>query len=147
MRIWHKYLLSSLPDQWMVAQWRECCAIARNIDLIGTPNHILVNRIMDYPISHFYTFSNLVLEEMNHRNFITTETAYKKFEDHIFNYIEKSNYKGPLNNVNFEALFYPSWHNTDYLFQCASNLQEKYDCGGMTTEEWERIEETIRMYV
>ena len=67
MRLWHKDLLSALPSQQLVAQWRECCAIARNIAVIGTPNHILVNKIMDYPISHFYTYSNLVLEEMYKR--------------------------------------------------------------------------------
>ena len=28
------------------------------------------------------------------------------------------------------------WHNDRYLVQCLYNLQEKYDCGGISNEEW-----------
>lgn len=31
--------------------------------------------------------------------------------------------------------------NNRYLTQCFFNLQEKYDCGGITDEEWGQIEE------
>ena len=33
------------------------------------------------------------------------------------------------------------WHNQRYLVQCYYNLQEKYDCGGITDDEWQRIED------
>lgn len=28
MRLWHKDLIHYLPRQQLIAQWRECCAIA-----------------------------------------------------------------------------------------------------------------------
>jgi len=31
-----------------------------------------------------------------------------------------------------------------YLKQCYYNLQEKYDCGGISEEEWEKIKEVER---
>jgi uncharacterized protein (TIGR02328 family) len=31
MRLWHKDLISVLPRQQLLGQWRECCLIARNI--------------------------------------------------------------------------------------------------------------------
>jgi hypothetical protein len=34
---------------------------------------------------------------------------------------------------------YLGWHNDRYLKQCLYNLQEKYDCGGISEEEWEKI--------
>jgi hypothetical protein len=34
---------------------------------------------------------------------------------------------------NYRDLF-EGWHNDRYLLQCFYNLQEKYDCGGFTTE-------------
>ena len=37
----------------LIAQWRECSAIAGNIVKLGFPNHILVNKIMDYDIDEF----------------------------------------------------------------------------------------------
>ena len=49
MRLWHKDLIGVLPQKQLVSQWRECCAIVRNIAVNGSPNHIPVNKVMDYP--------------------------------------------------------------------------------------------------
>ena len=144
MRLWHKDLLCVLPKQQLVSQWRECCAIARTIAVIGTPNHILVNRIMDYPISHFYAYAHLVIEEMNKRGFAITVTAYAKFEEYIFKIVDKSDVE--QNEPSFETLFY-NWHNDRYLWQCFYNLEEKHDCGAITDEEWQQIEELATFYV
>ena len=35
---------------------------------------------------------------------------------------------------------FPEWHNDRYLWQCYYNLQEKYDCGGITQNEWDAID-------
>ena len=43
MRLWHIDLISVLPREQLVAQWRELSAIAGAIQKKGTPNHILVN--------------------------------------------------------------------------------------------------------
>lgn len=51
MRLWHKDLIDVLPRQQLIAQWRECCCIAKNIADNGYPNHILVNKIMDFGLS------------------------------------------------------------------------------------------------
>lgn len=48
MRLWHKGLIRVLPREQLVAQWRECSAIAGNIKLKGTPNHILVNKVLNF---------------------------------------------------------------------------------------------------
>lgn len=141
MRLWHKDLLQVLPAQQLVAQWRECCAIARNIAMIGTPNHILVNKIMDYPISHFYTYSELVLDEMRKRGFSTTITAKKKFDE----YLEKID-KDYKEIIPYESLFY-NWHNDKYFWQCLYNLEEKYDCGGITEEEKKAIDDIAVFYI
>lgn len=141
MRLWHKDLLTVLPSQQLVSQWRECCAIARNVAMVGTPNHILVNKVIDYPISHFYTYSNLVLEEMYKRGFSTTITAKNKFDDYIKK-IDK-NYE---DQVSFESLFL-NWHNDRYFWQCLYNLEEKYDCGGITEEEIKAIDELATFYL
>ena len=53
MRLWHTSLIPVLPREQLVAQWRELSAIAGKIQLNGTPNHVLVNFIMDYDFNHF----------------------------------------------------------------------------------------------
>ena len=60
MRLWHKNLIEALPREQLVAQWRECSAIAGNIQTKGTPNHILVNKVLDYDFDHFITYSKMV---------------------------------------------------------------------------------------
>ena len=52
VRLWHKDLIQYLPRQQLLGQWREVCAIARNIAVNGTTNHVLVNKVLDYGAGH-----------------------------------------------------------------------------------------------
>ena len=94
MRLWHKYLIPFLPRQQLLGQWRECCLIAKNIAEKGTPNHLLVNKIMDYQLGHFWKYGVLVSLAMEN--------------------------------------------------QCFYNLREKYDCGGISEDEWKKVYERYR---
>lgn len=128
MRLWHKELISVLPRQQLVSQWRECCCIIKNISTNGTPNHLLVNKIMNYPFSHLYTYGYLVASEMKRR-------GYKCEVDRFTHYFTHPH---ETNIVSIDNLF-DGWHNTRYLIQCFYNLQEKYDCGGINSAEWTKI--------
>lgn len=64
MRMWHKNMISVLPREQLVAQWRELSSIAGNIKTKGTPNHILVNKVMNYPMNHFITYAAAIRAEM-----------------------------------------------------------------------------------
>lgn len=132
MRLWHKDLISVLPRQQLLGQWRECCLIAKQISEKGTPNHILVNKIMDYPPSHFIVYCNFVWKEMQDREY---KCNYSKVAQYL-------PYVG-LQYVSDSDLF-KDWHNDRYLMQCFYNLQEKYDCGGITTNEYEKIVELMQ---
>ena len=127
MRLWHKNLIPVLPRQQLLGQWRECCLIAKNIHDKGNPNHLLVNKIMDYPIDHFFRYGIAVREEMTKRGYKCDAEKFKK-------YFQNPQYKF----YRVDEIF-PGWHNERYLMQCYYNLQEKYDCGGITDEEWELI--------
>ena len=123
MRLWHKDLITSLPRQQLIAQWRECCCIAKNIFEKGTPNHILVNKIINYDMKHFYTYGLYVCVEMIHRGY---KCDSRKFDRYFSS--------GEIIK-DFSELF-NEWHNERYLDQCYYNLQEKFDCGGIPEEEW-----------
>lgn len=129
MRLWAKQLIPVLPRQQLLGQWRECCLIAKNIAEKGTPNHILVNRIMDYPINHFDCYTRLIYHELAiKRGYKVNFTSWEKW----------MNVKEMGVLIPFDDLF-KDWHNDRYLTQCLFNLQEKYDCGGIPEEEWEKI--------
>ena len=140
MRIWHKDLIKVLPQKQLVAQWRELCCMAKNVRKDGTPNHLLVNKILNYPLNHFVVYSNMVLKEMSDRKINVNKNTYLKFVEnleaggkHFNNDIDKVI---PVWNEIFG-----SWHNERYLIQCLHNLEEKYDCGGMSEDEWNKIKD------
>ncbi len=119
MRLWHKDLIPCLPRQQLLGQWRECCLIAKTISKKGTPNHLLVNKIMDYPLEHFWRYSYEVCHEMEERGY---KCNWDKIDKYIF---------APGHIPKYDEMF-EGWHNDRYLIQCYYNLQEKYDCGGFT---------------
>lgn len=135
MRLWHKDLVPYLPKQQLIAQWRECCAIARSIALNDTPNHILVNRIMEYPIEHFWAYARLVYSEMLDRGYACNFDSFGKWCDRMGSMPEHF-------DISTDDIFY-DWHNDRYYWQCYSNLEEKYDCGGIPQDEWEVIEDEV----
>ena len=134
MRLWHKDLISILPRMQLVSQWRECCLIGRQIAVMGSPNHILVNKIMDYPIEHFASYCNTVKWNLNKRGYSPSRSAEWQLSDYIGCDLM------PI--VPIDLIFY-DWHNDRYLYQCLSNLEEKFDCGGIPIEEWEPIDNYI----
>ena len=137
IRLWHKDLIPYLPKNQLLGQWRECCCIAKNIADNGTPNHILINKIMDYPIEHFVVYTNIVLAEMENRGYKISRKSYLKFCENILCINPCLDITANLLIKNNEV--FPDWHNTRYLRQCLYNLQEKYDCGGISKEEWYNI--------
>ena len=131
MRLWHKSLIDVLPRQQLLGQWRECCCIARNISEKGDPNHILVNKIKNYHIGHFFTYSiDYVAGEMKRRGYKVDTSKFWKYFSAGDEYVIPE----------FDEL-YNGWHNDRYLKQCLSNLEEKFDCGGVTFKEWSEIVE------
>ena len=87
MRLWHIKLVPALPKEYLVSQWGELSAIAGAIQKNGTPNHLLVNFVLDYPFDHFISYTKLVREEMTKRGYRTMESIWKKIvslkEDYI----------------------------------------------------------------
>ena len=126
IRIWHKDLITALPREQLVAQWRELSAIAGNLNTKGTPNHILVNKVVKYPFNHFISYAHYVRAEMTRRGYRTMDSVWTKICSITEDY----------NILPIEELF-PEWHNDRYLAQCYYNLEEKYDCGGVA-EVWFR---------
>lgn len=130
MRLWHKDLIPVLPRQQLLGQWRECCLIAKELHN-NSLNHILVNKIKDFPIQHFIRYVDLVIQEMTFRGYRIDSTKCTRYFENI-----KSK------KINNNDIF-KEWHNNTYLIQCLFNLQEKFCCGGITEDEWGLIKNFI----
>lgn len=135
MRLWHKDLISVLPRQQLLGQWRELCCIASNIKNKNSPNHLLVNKVLDYSFLHFKFYCYIVINEMKKRGYKINEE--KLLKNKVW---EETN--ATISNDDI----FKDWHNERYLKQCLYNLQEKYDCGGISNEEWSKIEKNIKNF-
>ena len=118
MRLWDIRLLPVLPRQQLISQYRECCCIAKNISINGTPNHVLVNRMMDYSKSNFLHYTENVMDEMKRRGYKISDNSLNKFYSN-------------MNNIPIEIFgqyvssainIYDKWMNNDvYLRECLFN--------------------------
>ena len=137
MRLWHKDLIPVLPKNQLIGQWRECCAIAKNLATKGTPNHILVNKILNYEPDEFILYTQKICEELLNRGYKINKDTLNKFQQNI-------KYWCGFSTVFYypENLFL-NWHNDKYLRICLYNLYEKFICGGISNEEWIKLMEKI----
>ena len=131
MRLWHCELLPYLPELQFKGQLREMVAILHDLKSKGKTNHLLINRIMEYPKADFYGY------------FLTYATEHKK---RYLYYPKKSICDEFLEygqGCNIKADDFCGWHNTEYLRVCMANLYEKHHFGigksRITDEEWKRL--------
>ena len=118
MRLWHTKLIEALPREQLVSQWRECSSIAGAIQKNGTPNHVLVNFVLDYDFDHFISYTYYIRQEMKRRGYRTMDSVWDKIVALKPNWLLL-----PLTDV------YAAKMNDFYLTVCYYNLYEKYDCG------------------
>lgn len=134
MRLWHIDLIPALPREQLVAQWRELSAIAGSIKEKGSPNHILVNFVTEYDFDHFISYAYYVRAEMTHRGYRTMDSVWKKITD-----LKPEGYTIlPVEKVYFNKM------NQEYLLICYYNLYEKYMCGGISWEDFNKIEKIVK---
>lgn len=131
MRLWHYKMIELLPVKQLVGQLRECTAISFLLERDGELNHMLINKIMDYPILEFRLYSQMVVNEMFRRNFKVQEQTLQKL------HLSDEDYSGYLQQQ--EVVIFKDWHNDRYLRQCMYNFEEKYDCKGIKVKEWENM--------
>ncbi len=142
MRLFHHAMIPYLPDLQLKGQWRECALIADALAKNGTPNHLLVNRVIEYPLEDFWIYCEAIVYEMKKRKMVVREDTCIKILENLYTW------KGAfclspsrVYNARFCGVF-RAWHNDDYLRICYANLFEKHNGIGksrITDEEWQRL--------
>ena len=131
MRLWHTRLIKVLPREQLVAQWRELSAIAGAVQKNGTPNHLLVNFVLDYPWAEFISYAYHVRAEMTKRGYRTMNNVWEKI----------CSLDPEWDDKNILALgdIYREKMTSVYYEICWYNLYEKFWCGGISLEDWKKI--------
>jgi uncharacterized protein (TIGR02328 family) len=130
MRLWHYKLLPYLPDAQFKGQLRELILIMHQWRDNGTTNHLLINRVMEYPKGDLTSYFLLYDIEYQKR--------YLKEHGLIANEFVEFSKPDHFTNVPFK-----DWHNKEYLRVCVCNLYEKYHFGvgksKISQAEWDRV--------
>lgn len=130
MRVWHYALLPYLPDLQFRCQLRELVLIMHQWRDKGETNHLLINRVMEYPKQDFGGYFLIYREEYQRRyGKDVIATINLEFYDFCEGHSNKPPFKG--------------WHDKEYLRVCMANLYEKHFFGvgksHITDEEWARL--------
>lgn len=130
MRLWGWQLLSSLPDAQFRGQWRELVAVMRDWRENKTTNHLLINRVMEYPKQDLGGYYLIYREEYQKRYGKDVPGAANL---EFYNFCEGCSNQPP----------FKGWHDIEYLRVCMANLYEKHHFGigksRITDEEWQRL--------
>lgn len=118
----------------LVSQWRECIAIKRQWDK-NTLKHRLVSYVKNYQKYYFLNYVVDIVCELKKRNI--------KYQDKYLN--EIVDFCGGI--IIWDKLYIYPEHNDRYLNQCLYNLQEKFDRGIISNEEWNEIEKDFYEYL
>ena len=130
MRLWSWQLLPYLSDMQFKGQLRELTAIMRDWREKGTTNHLLINRVMDYPkgdLTSYFLLYDIEYGNRYQKQHCELATEFVNFS------------KGD----HFKVEPFTGWHNKEYLRVCMANLYEKHFFGigksRITDEEWQRL--------
>ena len=132
MRLWHYELLPYLPEAQFKGQLRELVAIMHDWRDKGTTNHLLINRVVEYPKNDLarYFIRYEVLYQKRYGDWLTKYWyEFARFDDTPIEQRSKGCFDG--------------WHNKEYLRVCMANLYEKHHFGigksRITDEEWQAL--------
>ena len=116
MRLWHEQLSPLLPENQLLGQHRECCALRGNG---WNKKHKTVDYAFSYSSYHLFIFHSLVMDEMEKRGYKVSEEWRDK------NYRGKTAEKyDNLEEKMIESPIYKE-HNGEYLMECIENLRNK----------------------
>lgn len=133
MRIWSKRLISVLPNKQLKAMRYELGDMIKQYPNI---KNSLVKYANNYDMCYLGRYFLLVLKECFDRGIKTSD----KYDNEILDII--------MNHTKFsDEIYYEDYtfeeDNDRYLKQCYYNLQEKYDRGIITFDEWRKIKQEM----
>jgi hypothetical protein len=132
MRLWSVDILKFLPDLQFKGQLREMMLILHQWRDEGKTNHLLINKVMEYPkndFARYFVHYEAIYHERYGRWLPKQWEEFKAFDDTPLDERSKGIFTG--------------WHNKEYLRVCVCNLYEKYHFGvgksKISQAEWDRI--------
>lgn len=140
--LWHKDLLSLLPDELLINQLSDCVSISEKLMFKGTTDSILTKRITNFLADDFVTYYNLVRAESIKRH-LTTNIDLTSFDDQFIRNMSVYAGRSSFANVDYPFLF-QGWMSTRYLTQNIIILEILYDNEEIELKDYFKIVNGVR---
>ena len=116
MRLWHEQMIPKLPNNQLLGQHRECCALRGNG---WNKKHKTVDYVFLYSPYYLFCYHTLIMDEMNSRGYqVAAEWRDKNYRGKIAeSYVN-------LEEKEINTPIYKE-HNEAYLQECIENLRLK----------------------
>ena len=127
MRLWHQNLIKHLPQQQLLGQHRECCALR---GAGWGRRHSVVNYVFNYDPSRLVAYHHLVMNEMERRGYhpdpIWRNANWRgtRLGEQI-GWANDDTVSNHLFNVRDDNYLLYLEHNDSYLEECLENLRGK----------------------
>lgn len=135
MRLLPVEMLDVTPRYQLLGQVREYTVMCKDIYESGHVNHMLINKINDYSVYNLYLYGEELKKEMNKRGYKLSSKTIDKWNKYL--QIKKEEKVDKI---------YKDWFTKRYVKQVLYNWQEKYDCGRIPEEEWEKVLNKYQQY-
>ena len=137
MRIWHTELVPLLPTWLLEQQWEDCLEIAKNIALTGDPGDPMVYPVIEYDFHHLDFYCGMVQDALAKRDVKVTRHVLNRLLKQAMERPRKVRRKQTVIQIPEQASdVFRLWHTPHYFRQCFFRLEEMYDRGLITDDDW-----------
>ena len=148
MKLWHKSFIKVLPNKMLVELFDNLCKISVGHYSSQSDFHFVVKKINEFNKSHIYNYCCEVFDEIKNRDFREEEfNVLQEWASLIYNsYSDEERQIGA--SIPFKELFElpVSFMNERMFTQHFYELQEMYDLGILTDDEYDKIEQVYNAY-
>lgn len=119
MRLWHENIIDKLPNNQLLGQHRECCALR---GLGWGRKHSTVDYVFKHAPIELYRYHMVVVGEMYRRGY----KVNKLWIDPLYRGLRADPYKS-LSDMGISSNYSPIYleHDDKYLSECLDNLYKK----------------------
>lgn len=117
MRLWHKDIISKLPNRQLLGQHRECCALRGKG---WGKKHSVVDYVFKHPYRMLYDYHRKVMDEMCVRGYtVSEEWKNPAYRGKAMGYDASGFTDAPRHGQDYAE------HDDAYLNECLDNLKSK----------------------
>ena len=123
MRLWHQKLIPHLPDQQLLGQHRECCALRGNG---WGKKHSTVDYVFEHRPEYLIAYHYHIIDEMRDRG-MNPDAAWEHryYRGKNCDMYEAGDMSHQLTMQKYEEMLVYPEHDHEYLIECVMNLMKK----------------------